>query len=60
MSQDADVILLDQRVRLLEMINSFQENAEAACDPFEVSVSVYLGLSLSPVCSPHISSRGHR
>eukprot|EP00439_Symbiodinium_sp_Y106_P083885 s1331_g24.t1 len=32
--KDADVILLDQRVRLLEMINSFQENAEAALKCF--------------------------
>eukprot|EP00437_Effrenium_voratum_P028654 CAMPEP_0181401582 /NCGR_PEP_ID=MMETSP1110-20121109/2722_1 /TAXON_ID=174948 /ORGANISM="Symbiodinium sp., Strain CCMP421" /LENGTH=663 /DNA_ID=CAMNT_0023523751 /DNA_START=90 /DNA_END=2081 /DNA_ORIENTATION=+ len=34
--KDADVILLDQRVRLLEMINSFQENAEEIDNLFNV------------------------
>lgn len=37
--KDADVILLDQRVRLLEMIGSFQQNAEEIDQLFNDKVS---------------------
>ncbi|CAK8990511.1 unnamed protein product [Durusdinium trenchii] len=37
--KDADVILLDQRVRLLEMISSFQQNAEEIDQLFNDTIS---------------------
>lgn len=42
--EDADVILLDQRVRLLEMIQSFQQSAEDIDQLFNDKVSQAWGL----------------